>query len=51
MEDGGMWTTCTNALSHIQGIDIDDLGNGLPLFKPLEDAFDSLKLCITVEPT
>lgn len=34
-----------------QGIGIDDPVNGLPLFKPLEDAFDSLKLCITVEPT
>lgn len=31
------------------GINIDDTRNALPLFKPLEDAFDRLQLCIAVE--
>ena len=33
----------------VLGVDIDDPRNGLPLFKPLQDAFDTLRLVILCE--
>jgi len=35
----------------IMNFDINDTRNGLPVFKPIEDAFDTLRLCIIVEET
>ena len=35
----------------IMNFEINDTRNGLPVFKPIEDAFDTLRLCIIVEET
>lgn len=35
----------------MMNFDINDARNGLPIFKPIEDAFDTLRLCIIVEET
>ena len=40
------WASVSQSLL---GFDIDDPRNGLPLFKPLEDAFDTLRLVILCE--
>ena len=38
-----------NAAVAMMDLEIDDTRNSLPLFKPLEDAFDRMDLCIICE--